>query len=158
MASVVLAVIFGYAAISKIVRPGSWRASLGAYRLGRLEPAAAWVVPSSELIVAGLCLTRFRVAGAGAAVVLICAFSAAIIRTGRRKLPCACFGKGGSQDRWGLLARNILLTALALTVLFSYDSRLGLPTVREVLPALLVGAGVIAGALTIRLTRSPLRR
>ncbi len=158
MTPALLAVVFGYAAASKAARFRVWKAALGTYRLGRLESIVAIAVPAAELSVAGLCLAGFPRAGALLALALLLMFSAAIVRTRRKRLPCACFGGRAYRDRSRLLLRNMLLVVLATCALIWPNEPSALPSGRDLAPVALVGAGLLAGIMTLLGTRAALRR
>lgn len=117
-----LALGFGWAALTKIVRPRRWREDLRRYRLRRLERAAALVVvPWAELSVVVLLVAgRGRLASA-LALALLVAFSLAVVRarvlSGDRMLQCGCFGGGAPRDYRVVLVRNLAFAGLAAAVL-----------------------------------------
>jgi thiol-disulfide isomerase/thioredoxin/uncharacterized membrane protein YphA (DoxX/SURF4 family) len=118
---VALAAVFVIAGLAKLAdRPGS-RTALSEFGVpGGLNGILAIGLPLAELAVAASLLAgstaRF---GAGAAVGLLLAFSAAITATLLRggEVECHCFGGLGSGPlRWNALIRNLLLVGLAGTV------------------------------------------
>jgi hypothetical protein len=94
------------------------------------------------------------------ALVLLVAFSAAIVRTrirGGRRVACGCFGGARSRDYRVLLARNVLLASVA-AVAVQAPARPpalwpGVPQAGETLPAVLtIGALVMAVLMLWRTT------
>ncbi len=158
MAALVLAAVFGYAALSKAIRSSAWVDSLDAYGIRRWTPVVAWGVPISEAIVATLLAMGAERTGGLAAFVLLAGFSFAIARTRSRRLPCACFGGRSEWDRRLLLARNALLTVLSIIVALWPGLFVEAPSGRDVIPALSVLVGVVAAVLTVMGARSALRR
>jgi hypothetical protein len=160
VAAAVLAVAFGAAGVAKLVRRGTWRRALAAYRLpAGVERLALHAVPPVELALAALPLAGLVSTAGLASLGVLGAFTAAIalarVRVGRR-LDCGCFGTAAVRDYRLLLARNGLL-ALAATVAWRTGAdepvlgSLRLPGREELLPAVLVLGGVaIASWLGLR--------
>jgi putative oxidoreductase len=155
LAPAVLAAAFGWAAISKILRPRSWRATLDAHEIPPSWARIARVlVPASEIGVAALVLTGMRVAAGVGALALLVMFSAAVVRARRRlgtAVPCGCFGGRRTIDARLLLARNVVLAGVAALVAAGGDAapRISLPpwpTGPGIVPALLgaVALGIAA--------------
>jgi hypothetical protein len=156
-AAVILAAAFGWAALSKAARPSAWRAALRAHGLGGLELATAVAVPSAELAVATVLLLVSARAGGAAALALLVAFSAALVRarfrSGDRRVPCGCFGRRASVDVRLALVRNAVLAALGVLAFTGSKPDappLGLPSSGEVVPALLALVGIALGAWVAR--------
>ncbi|HME73146.1 MAG TPA: MauE/DoxX family redox-associated membrane protein [Myxococcota bacterium] len=119
-----LALLFLVAAAHKLRAPVAFRAQLADYRLvpGRATQAVAAAVVAGELTT-GLAFIAppLRVAAAGAALVLLCAYSFAIalnLMRGRRDIDCGCSGLALRQPLtpW-LLARNAVLAGIAVVCL-----------------------------------------
>ena len=146
-ARLVLAAVFGVAALAKIAdRPGTLR-SLREFGVGqRLAGPVAVLLPLAELAVAAGLLVgaSARVAAAGA-LVLLAAFTAAAglaMRRGRSP-DCHCFGQLGSEPVGReTLVRNGLLAALAVVVLATPAG-----TLLEPAP-IVVAAVLLAGGLS----------
>ncbi|HSJ51802.1 MAG TPA: MauE/DoxX family redox-associated membrane protein [Actinomycetota bacterium] len=161
-AAAVLAGTFAVAAAAKLLRPVRWRRTLAAYRLPSEVERAAAGVPVIELSLAVLPFLG-RVSSAGfASLVVLTAFSAAIVvarvRAGRL-LDCGCFGRSAARDYRLLLARNAaLMTVAAVAWRAGTDAgavaSVGRPSGDQILPAVLVLVGL---ALAIWAGRSAMR-
>lgn len=147
-----LAVAFFWAAIAKASRPAAWRAALLGYRLPKAVVVPALVLVPVAEIVAGVLLSAGGVAskaGAALSVALLASFSLAVLHARRiagDRLPCGCFGGGGSRDFRLMLVRNAALGAVAAAILLvpavaRYE--LESPDATQLLPALLVALGVV---------------
>jgi hypothetical protein len=150
-AAAVLAIAFGAAAAVKLVDRRAWRRALASYRLpAPVERSASVAVPALELSVAALAVLGLARSAGIAAFALLAAFSAAIVvgrvRLGRR-LDCGCFGAGRARDYRLLLARNLVLAAVAVVawsagtdaaVLGSVE----IPSGADLVPATLVVLGI----------------
>jgi hypothetical protein len=166
-AALVLAVVFAWAALAKVVRFRAWREALAGYRLpAGAERAARPSVPAAEgvtvaLLVAGGDATQ---AGAALALALVGAFSLAVLRAQRLqgdRLPCGCFGGAGSRDYRLMLVRNGTLgAAAAIALLYPAAGavQVGAPDASQAVPAALaaVGAGLIAW-LAVTFSKGPRR-
>ncbi|HEX6329974.1 MAG TPA: MauE/DoxX family redox-associated membrane protein [Actinomycetota bacterium] len=166
-ASAALAVTFAAAAGMKLLRAERWRRALAAYRLpAPLERTAAIGVPLVELSLAALPVVG-RPSSAGlASIVVLAAFSGAIVaarvRVGRR-LECGCFGRAAVRDYRLLLARNGALGLVAAVAWRAGTDAaaadpLGVPTGVELVPAFLVVAGLVLAALAARSAMTLARR
>jgi hypothetical protein len=119
LAAELLALVFAWAAIAKALRFRRWRGQIRGYRL----PAAgslAVAVPLAEAAVPGLVVGGFPIAAGALALGLLAGFSATILRARRLhgdRLPCGCFGGDGRRDYRLLLARNLVLGAVAAAAL-----------------------------------------
>jgi hypothetical protein len=148
-----LALVFGWAAMSKWARFPAWRATLRGYGLSRpLEGLALGAVPVAESAVSVLALSGQTRQSAALAAMLLIVFSAAVVRarvSHGRKLACGCFGRRSTTDYRMLLFRNAVLGAAAAAVLSGKSGplleRLRGPHLREAVPAALV---LVALALT----------
>jgi hypothetical protein len=152
-----LAGIFTWAAVAKVLRPRAWLRALSRYDLSpALRITAAAGVPLAEAVVVGLLVAGRLQAGAALALALIAAFSLVLARLGaegERRVPCGCFGRVADRSLRLLLYRNAILAALAATVLAvkprgwpSWQIR-G-PLVSEAFPASLVLLGLALCAWT----------
>jgi hypothetical protein len=149
-APLALALVFGWAALSKWARLPAWRATLRGYGLSRpLEGLALGAVPVAESAVPLLALSGQTRQSAALALMLLIVFSAAIVRarvTHGRKLACGCFGGRSTTDYRMLLFRNAVLGTAAAAVLTGKSGPLleGLrgPHPREAIPAVLVLLGL----------------
>ena len=163
-----LALAFFWAAIAKASRPAAWRSALSGYRLpARTVIPVLALVPVAEILVGVLLVSGGDATKAGAAlsVALLSAFSLAVLRARRvagDRLPCGCFGGSGSRDYRLVLVRNAVLGAMAATILLiprlaRYE--LETPSGSQVVPALLVAAGVVLIAwLALTTSRAGARR
>ncbi|MGH2821060.1 MAG: MauE/DoxX family redox-associated membrane protein [Actinomycetota bacterium] len=165
IASLLLGVAFGWAALAKVVSFREWRGALGRYGLTRLlEPAAAFGVPVVEAATAALLLLGSMELGAALALALISSFSLAVLRARALRgdrLPCGCFGRASVRDYRVMLARNALLGALAAVVIVGGPPdglSPGMPSPGELVPAALALAGIAAGLWTARQAMASMRR
>ena len=151
-AALLVAVLFGWASLSKVVRRGRWIEALSGYALPASRVLSV-VVPLAELSIVVLMLSGATRVGGAAAIVLLGAFSGAIVRARASRgdlLPCGCFGGDRTLDFRLMLLRNALLGALATVALFgprvSVLSDWEPPAGGELVPFILVliGAGLVA--------------
>lgn len=162
-----ISVLFGWAAVAKVARRSSWRATLKGYGVGRpLEMLALPLVPVAEAAVPLLALSGHVRAAGMLALSLLLVFFAAVLRAPRvqgRELPCGCFGKTKARDYRALLLRNVALGFPAVAMLTGDPGRSLLdaarwPDAAEAVPTVLVllGAGlgisVLAGIVRLRTT------
>jgi methylamine utilization protein MauE len=154
LASIAIAVVFAWAALTKVLKPATWWASLEQYGLGRTRRPAAIAVPAAELTVPVLVTLGQPVAASIVALVLLAAFSLALLRARRlhgNRVACGCFGKTRARDYRVLLARNAAVGALAAASLVgpetSWRAGLHAPHGIELLPVILTlaGAFLVAG-------------
>ena len=118
---VFLAVSFGVGAAEKLRDPAIFVRAVGQYRL--LPPAlarpAAYALIAAEVLVAGGLLWLPGAWGPLAAIALLGLFALAMavnLLRGRRQIACGCsYGAKAETIGWGLVARNGLLAAVALT-------------------------------------------
>jgi hypothetical protein len=161
-----LATVFGVASAGKVLSPRRWRESLTAYRLGPLERPALVSVPLAEGTVAGLVVAGAAATASILALLLLAAFSVAILRARALHgslVPCGCFGGTRARDFRVLLGRNLALALLAAGVLVTGASFPLLQWTRspgggELLPAVLVVAGLVLAAWLGRMATVTLRR
>lgn len=119
--ALVLGAIFVVSAGGKLAWPADTRANFA--RLGLPAPAAlAVAVPVAELV-AGILLFAYPVAGGALALVLLGAFTAALVQLLRRGVdaPCGCLGSPRATVplTWRSVVRNGGLAALALAALLA---------------------------------------
>lgn len=166
-ASSLVVATFLWAAVAKAVNFRGWRRALGGYRLPRpAEPLAAVGVPVVELACAATILFASIKAGAALSLSLLALFCAAILRarTGAGdRLPCGCFGGAEARDYRAMLARNGLLGAACGVILLGPEegallSSVEAPGASEILPLVLVGAGVVVASWTVRQAMGSMRR
>ena len=150
-ARALLGVVFAWAAAAKALNPRGWREALGAYRLGPLTPAAAVIVPLSELGVPALLLAGHQREAAVLAASLLSVFAIVALRAGRssdHKVPCGCFGTTKRRDSRVIAARNLALLVTAGIVAVGPAARpveISLPGPGEMFPALLAALGLAIG-------------
>jgi hypothetical protein len=110
------ATLFAHAAVAKAADFALFEQHLAAFGVPQaLLPGAARLVPAAELGAALLLLTPWRAAGAALAALLLLSYAAAMaLHLARgRSLDCGCGGEPLPVS-WALVARNVLLAALAL--------------------------------------------
>jgi len=123
-----LALLLLVAAVHKLRDPGTFRATLGDYRLlpDAVVPAAAGLVIGVELAIATALLV-LPAPGLRAAALLLATYAVAIavnLARGRRHIDCGCGGPAARQPISGrLVARNVLLAAAACAGLAPVDPR-----------------------------------
>jgi hypothetical protein len=162
--AIVLAAIFGWAAIAKVLRPKDWTTALAGYGLDvRVKMTAAVLVPAAEAAAAILLITAHAI-GAAFALALVAGFSLAVLRARSvrgSRLPCGCFGASKVRDYRELLARNAVLGALAGVVLVSQrleSLELATPGIGDILPVALAAGGLIVALWAARQVMVSLRR
>jgi len=155
LAAAVLGAAFAWSAGAKLARPASWRRVLGAHGLPRwMERTERVGVPVAEVAIVGLVVMGMHRTAGIAALVILAAFSAAILRARRRfgdVVACGCFGTSVARDYRILLLRNALLAGGAsIAALGGVDApRInvpGLPTASDALPAALAVTGIAVAA------------
>jgi len=117
-----LAVVFALAAVGKLRRREETAATLGKFGVGaRLRTPLALAIPVAELaIAAGLVPAASAPLTAGAAFVLLAAFTVGVVRVlaGEEEIDCNCFGAlAPSRVSGRTVARNGVLMAAAGLVL-----------------------------------------
>ncbi len=159
MAAAVRGAVFAWSAGAKLARPAAWRRVLAAHGLPWwVERTSRVGVTVAEVATVGLVVLGMHRTAGVAALVMLAAFSAAILRARRRfgdAVACGCFGTSEPRDYWILLLRNAVLAGGASIAAFGGSDvpRLGLPglpTAGDALPAALVvtGLAVTAWVLT----------
>jgi uncharacterized membrane protein len=128
--SIALALVFGASAAIKFADFGEFRAAVENYQIvpeSFAMPTAA-LVPIAELAGGvGILIPRSHDAAAAILLVLLAAFTAAIVvnlMRGRLHVDCGCFGPALRQPlSWWLPARNAILMALAAIAIVPTDGR-----------------------------------
>jgi hypothetical protein len=162
LAAELLAAVFAWAAVVKVLRFRRWRTEVAGYRLPA-EGLVGAVVPLAETAVPVLVVSGFPAAAAILGLALLAAFSGAILRARRLqgdRLPCGCFGGRKRRDYRLLLARNLALGVVAMAALADPTRR---PWTEigpaEMLPILLLGVGLaVTGFLAREVRRMALVR
>ena len=116
--SLVLAAIFGAAAVTKLRALDAFGGVVENYRLlprGLVRPVALALPPVELAAALGLLVPATRPLAAAAAVLLLLVFAAAMainLARGRRDIDCGCFvGLLRQRISWALVARNLLVAA-----------------------------------------------
>jgi hypothetical protein len=128
VAAAVLAAVFTWSALAKLVRRDATADAFAALGLHRPRDLAV-VVPALELLVA-LELVVVPLVGAYGALFLLIAFTVVLLGVVRRGVlvECACFGSVSSRPAepvsWRSLVRNSALVALAVFVALGAPSHL----------------------------------
>ncbi len=159
-----LALVFAWAAVAKLVRFAAWRTAVeGGYGLPRpLAAGARYGAPAAEAAVATLLLGGAVQAGASLALALTVVFGVAILRARSivgRRLPCGCFGGRSAHDYRAMLALDLALAAAAVVVLASGSA--AAPARLDpsaAVPGLLAAAGVGLAAWVVRQAAAGMRR
>ena len=162
--ALLLACVFAWAALAKLVRPARWRSALGRYGLGdRIERVAAYGVPAAEATAALLLLWGDARVGAALGLALVAAFSLAVLRArslSGDRLPCGCFGGASTRDYREMLGRNALLAAASAVVLLAgrRDIALTLPAGGDRIAPTLTAGGLALLLWLVRQAAGSLRR
>jgi hypothetical protein len=167
VAAVILALLFSWAAVAKVIRPRAWRSALEGYALPRpLRYLGVAGVPLLEGAVVALVLIDELPPAGALALLAISVFSLAILR--RRsmegdRVPCGCFGRATTRDYRVMLARNLLIAVPAAVVLIGGSEVTIFDGFRtaglgDLLPAALVLAGVALITWMVVQTSQSLRR
>ncbi|HKP57085.1 MAG TPA: MauE/DoxX family redox-associated membrane protein [Polyangiales bacterium] len=120
-----LAALFAYAAVPKLIDPGEFAAAIQNYRAvpDTLVGYLALFVPVFELVIAlGLLLPGYQRGAALLATVMLLAFGAAMAQARWRgiDLSCGCFGAAfEAKVSWLTVARTLGLGALSGVLLFA---------------------------------------
>jgi hypothetical protein len=114
-----LALLFAAAAVHKLRAGADFRATVAAYEIvpGSLVgvAAAGIIVAETASAVALAGGQRAALAGAAGLLLLYAAALGVNLARGRRDLECGCVGFGGGGTiSWALVARNLVLAAIAL--------------------------------------------
>ena len=152
-----LAWFFLLAGATKLADLDAFEHAVREYRIlpGRLVRPVARTVPATE-VAAGLLLgvgVGVTVVGVGLTLLLVAfAMAVAINLVRGRSINCGCFGGFGSKRiSWGVVARNVLLAAIAAAVAAVAPAELGLPVFGAHAPAstALSASEAVAVLLTI---------
>lgn len=120
VARVIIAAVFAWAAVPKLIDPGTFAADLENYRIlpESLVGPIALFVPSLELIVAAALLwPRYQRGASLIATAMLLVFSAAMAQARMRgiDLSCGCFGAAfESKVSWWTVARSAGLALVAV--------------------------------------------
>lgn len=139
-AAVVLAAVFAWAGVAKLIRRGATEASFAALRLPAPKPLAT-VVPAVEVVLAVALVLRPAVA-AWAALALVAAFSVVLWVAIHRGIdaPCSCFGTARAAPvSTTEIVRNAMLAGLAVVATAAHGSALW-PGLRELVVVTAVAA------------------
>ncbi|MDQ4064523.1 MAG: hypothetical protein M3161_00570 [Actinomycetota bacterium] len=166
VALAVLVAVFAWAAAAKLLRRASWARALEGYAFPRpLGLAALWITPLVEAAIVVLAVAGRARAAAGLGLILLGAFTLAILRARSfhgERLPCGCFGQTTERPVSLMLWRNGALGACAVAVLAA-DADVTLfegmraPTASEALPVALVVIGIGLAAWSLRTAFTSLR-
>src|ERR671918_524885 len=167
VAAATLAIAFGWAAVTKVVRARRWRRSLQSYGFGGgFERTLAVGVPLVELGIGVLPFLGLPSTAGVLCLGILGSFSvgivAARIRNGPR-LDCGCFGAARVRDYRLLLARNVALAIVALVAWRRGTDRwigadVVAPSGGELVPAALVALGLVLATLVVVATVRTVRR
>jgi putative oxidoreductase len=122
---VLLAAVFAYAAVPKLIDPGEFAAAIQNYRAvpDYLVGYLALFVPVFELVIAlGLLLPGYQRGAALLATALLVAFGVAMAQARWRgiDLSCGCFGAAlEAKVSWVTVARTLGLGALSAVLLLA---------------------------------------
>src|SRR5918994_457333 len=124
VAMLLLAAIFGTAAVTKLKEPAVFAGVVEQYDLlphGFVRPFA-YALPILELAAAlGLLLPATRAPAAAVLILLLLAFAGAMavnLARGRSDIDCGCFiGLLRQRISWALVARNLVLAGFGLALL-----------------------------------------
>ena len=156
VAAAVLGVAFAWSAASKLADRRRWERTLAAHRLpASIDRAARRGVPLAEALVPAATVLGFTRVAAWWGVLLVTAFSFALIRVSLRagvRVPCGCFGGRRAVDVRVALLRNAgvgALAALAATAPTAPRFTLpGVPASGEILPMMLASVGMAVAGWT----------
>ena len=156
LAAAVLAAIFSWSTVSKVVASSRWHRVLAAHRLPSFaERTASWSIPLGEAFVPVLIVMGTARAAGGWALALLAGFSIELARVRRlvgARVPCGCFGRDAIDVRTALL-RNAGLAVLATIVALLGPDRPalrwpGVPVAADLLPFLLTFGTVVVAIST----------
>lgn len=123
-ARLTLAAVFGMAAVLKLRALEEFVGVVHNYRLlpeALVRPVAYLLPPFEGMVAIGLLIEPTRPYAAAGAAVLLVLFTIAMginLARGRRNIDCGCFASTLKQRlSWGLVGRNAVLLALALSVM-----------------------------------------
>ncbi len=125
IAAALISTLFGHAALAKLADRSLFEQHLASYGVPfALLGVTTWLLPALELLAALLLLTPWRELGAELSASLLFAYGAVMAwhRLHRRALDCGC-GGAPLPISWLLVARNVVLLAVALLVALPMSSR-----------------------------------
>jgi uncharacterized membrane protein YphA (DoxX/SURF4 family) len=126
---VVLAAVFVWAAVPKLLDPAAFAEAIANYHLvpDALVGAVAVVVPVLELVIAVALVVGLGARGAAiAAAAMLVSFTIGMIQAMARgiDLDCGCFGTATKTEvGWGSIARNVALIGLAVVIAILPDAK-----------------------------------
>ena len=121
---VILAGVFAFAAVPKLIDPGSFANDLLNYRVlpESLVGIAALFMPALELVIAGALLwPRYQRGAALLSTLLLLSFAGAMAQARVRgiDLSCGCFGAAfESKVSWLTVTRSLVLAGMSAVPLF----------------------------------------
>jgi uncharacterized membrane protein YphA (DoxX/SURF4 family) len=121
--------VFLYAALPKMADPSSLAESIRNYHVAPDDwpGALSWILPSIELVAALALVGGPFVAGGAAAIcglLVVYTFGMAQAMARGIDIECGCFGASASTSiGWHSIARNLVLLAMAILVLFTDGGR-----------------------------------
>jgi hypothetical protein len=155
LAAAALTVTFGASAVAKLAWWAPWTRAVSSYGLpAPLERLSTFGVPAAELLVAVLPLLGLGSSAGLLALVLLVAFSGAIVwarARGDRRVDCGCFGGTRVRDYRLLLLRNAVLAIVGAVAWRAGEDAwalgaLGVPHGAQLVPAAIAIGGL---ALTV---------
>lgn len=123
IAAVALGLVFEWSGVTKIASRDAWQVAGTPFSTGNevTDRVVRTALPWLEVVVGGLLVLRIApVMGAIVALVMLVAFSAALVRVLARgqRPPCMCFGAGRARPvSWASVVRNLALIAVACVVI-----------------------------------------
>ncbi len=151
IALAVLATVFAWAALAKVIGWRVWADALARYELPQaIAVPGRFAVPLAEGAVAILIVIGRSAAGTVLALALLMMFTAVVMRvraTQGEAIPCGCFGGARERAASTVFLRNVALS-LPVVVILSAERRPWLfegmtaPRGGELVPALLVVIGL----------------
>ncbi|HLF78194.1 MAG TPA: MauE/DoxX family redox-associated membrane protein [Dehalococcoidia bacterium] len=148
-----LGLVFLLAGLSKARAPASFERSLAQYGLlpAGLRPLVAGSLPALEVLLGTLLvLGVLAPVSSVIALALLVAFTGASFLTSKDQASdCGCFGSFGTLNVKNVVARNAVLSGLALVALVSGTPAYTLVGAVGVLPGLALAAGLAVAALLV---------
>jgi hypothetical protein len=139
-----IAALLLHAAAAKLGDRGTFTQHLGAYGVReRVAPVLATLMPTAEILLALGLMTPWRGAAAAGSAVLLLIYGGGMAwqRAHGRRIDCGC-GGAPLLLSWWLVARNVLLAALAVAAGLAV-----LPRTVGAADAAVAGGAVVLGAL-----------
>jgi hypothetical protein len=145
-ARVVLALALALAAVAKLRTPEQVRVQTTELIGARYGTVIARALPFVELGIAVALIVWWTAAPGIAAAGLLVLFTLVLVRAQARRLPCPCFGAGGSAKAVGPLAilRNGILLAYAVLATASPSGAAFVSSLAAILVLGAIGAGALA--------------